>query len=194
MTALDLAISAGGNDAGETAAGTVTLTNTRLELISSGGITWAILRFLNVTIPQGSTIDAAYVSLLCDSGVFNDPGLLVYCEAADNSAAPAATTNNISGRSRTASVSWTATDIPNGSFSNSPSLITPVQAVINRAGWASGNALSVLLNRSSGTVRFSAYENGDPPRLHIDYTAPAAAVASLVPSNMASRMIHLLTR
>lgn len=105
-------------------------------------INTSMLRFATgVTIPQGATITAASLTLHNNTGSQIDNN--VYCENVDNSAVLTTTASSISARTKTtAFVLWSVTS---SSTVTSPDLTTPVQAVINRAGWVSGNALNFIL-------------------------------------------------
>lgn len=171
MTAFNATIIASADDAREDTPTTViTGTNITMDTASRyGGF-----RFQNVTIPQGATISAATLTGTIPA-VFNDsPDVTIWCEAADNAAAFAATNNNISGRTATtATATWTATDIGTGA-KTSVDFAAAVQEVINRAGWASGNALVVILKGNSvNPLRFNAYDGGgaDYATLDVTYTA-----------------------
>jgi hypothetical protein len=52
-----------------------------------------------------------------------------------------------------------------------PNLASVLQEVVNRPGWASGNALSVIV---TGTGRRAAesFEGGAPPVLRVTYGTP----------------------
>ena len=64
---------------------------------------------------------------------------------------------------------WTTVDAEYGSAS----LVPIIQEIVNRAGWASGNALALLID-GTGT-RTARAEDKDPvlaPKLHIEYMGP----------------------
>lgn len=140
------------------------------------------LRFTNVTIPPGSTINSAVLSLTAQSSLSTTTcALNVSCEDADN---PGQWTNytDFSGRSRTASpITWTEGSETANSTYSPPDIKAAVQAVINRSGWASGNALIVYIdnNGSSTNARRAWFDrsNGSSTAatLAIDYTPPASS-------------------
>lgn len=173
MTNFNTAVAASADDGYEVAAGAVTL-NLRLNANNNGDLFG--MRFVNVTIPQGSTITAAYFWGKCYSGSYDDPDLTIYADAADDSAQFTTTAHDISGRTpTTATVAWTATNIGT-TGSNSPELKTIIQEIIDRVDWASGNALSIIAvaNSDASNFRLFAYDDGtDIPYIDITYTAPA---------------------
>lgn len=105
-------------------------------------------RFPNVTVAQGATISSATIQfeqLAGLSGLGSQIGnQTIYGEAADNSAVFATTSNNISGRSRTTATGTKMLDTATGGASQTADVTSVIQEIVNRAGWASGNALSIL--------------------------------------------------
>jgi len=145
------------------------------------------MRFTNVTIPQGATIVTAYLTLRArdtlDGTVANSK---IRGENVDN-AATFSTLANYQGRAKTtALVSWNSipawTDVNNY---NSPEIKTIIQEIVDRGGWASGNALVVFWedhdgNSSSGAFRTAlSYDNNATyaPKLHIEYTIPPQTIS-----------------
>jgi hypothetical protein len=141
------------------------------------------MRFTNVTIPQGASITAAYLTLrsryTTSVTVVNSR---IKGEAADN-AATFSTEADFNGRARTtASVDWD--NIPawtNGVDYNSPGIKTIIQEIVNRSGWASGNALVIFwddfddrsthANDACRLAKCYAQGAATAPKLHIEYTA-----------------------
>lgn len=180
MTTINIPIAAGTDDAFEDSTGAVATGSTssgQLDAVNE----WIGMRFQNVTIPNAATINSATFSCVpWDSGN-DEPDITIYCEATDDAAAFAGTSNNISGRSRTsASVNWSNSNLGATGTEryNSASIVSPVQEVINRAGWASGNDLAILITQAgaaSRDFRIWFYENGSLiPELDVDYTDPAS--------------------
>jgi hypothetical protein len=177
VATLNLQIATGNDDANESPAGTVNLSHATTILMDALAGYWAALRFTNVTIPPGSTVTAATLTITTYTSTHDSIDLDIYAEDVDNSAALAATANNISGRTlTTAKVTWTAANV--GSGAKSPGDLSPVvQEVFDRVGWASGNALTLILDArsTSNDLYFRPYENGagEAAALSITYTPPA---------------------
>ena len=176
MATFNATITAGSDDAREDA-GTVTLTGTNITIDTTtryGG-----LRFLNVTIPQGSTINAATLTIELPSASFDDPDVTIWANDVDSASTFTTGANNISSRTpTTATVVWSASSIGTG-VKVSPELKTIIQEIVNRAGWVSGNAIALILKgNSTSALRFDTYEDGAGANaeLDIDYTAPSAGV------------------
>ena len=154
-----------------------TVSTTGANLNANSATQWAGYRFLNVTIPPGSTVTASTIELEFISGSFDDPDVTIYADDTDDAPAFTTTANDISNRTATtATVTWTASYIGTG-IKTSPSLTTIIQEIIDRPGWASGNAIAIIyVGRSSASfIRTRAYDagSGTPAKLNITYTPPA---------------------
>lgn len=168
-------IAASADDAAQAPDTSVSITGTVMNANSTSQ--GAGMRWPNVTIPQGSTINSATLTITVVNTSFDDPDVNIYGQAADNAAAFAATNNNVSSRtSTTAVVTWTASSIGAGA-KNAPDLKTVVEEIVGRAGWSSGNALALIVWGRSGAslLRWNQYDNGSgAASLNIDYTEPPA--------------------
>lgn len=166
--------SASAHDAQETAAGSVDINTVSINANDTGARIGIIID--NVTIPQGSTISAATLTVRLVSGTYDDPDLTISGIDADDVANFSTSANDLSGRTlTTANSTWTATGLGSGP-ATSPSLVSAVQEVIDRAGWASGNQLGLMLvaNSDSSNFRINAYDNGSNYAvLDVTYTAPS---------------------
>jgi len=173
----NLPISSGANDADETQGGTVNRNTGDIELgTGSSAPATAALRFTGVQIPNGATIANAQVQFRADETGKKVTNLTIRAERADNSA-PIATTNfNITSRTRTtASVTWVPpawqTVGAAGSGQLTPNLASVVQEVVDRPGWAAGNALTVIFN-GTGRRTAESFEGGSPPVLRVTFVLP----------------------
>lgn len=179
MATLALQVGSGNDDGREPGSGTPILNDANeIIMIVSSINTWAAMRFTNVTVPQGSTINTFTHSIYVNSTTYDTADLNVYLENADNSAALTTSSNNISGRSLTSAVIWTATNMGTG-WKSPGDLASQFQTVVNRVGWVSGNAATVLFKARSGTneLRWRPYEYDSSlaAKIDIDYTAPGGA-------------------
>lgn len=165
-------------------------------------------RFTGVTIAQGATITSATFSMVPDATYSAGASVIRYhvsCDNADNSGALATSgsTNLDSGvRPRTtASAVWTQTSVTGGTR-ESIDCTTAVQEVINRAGWVSGNAITILVDTHADcTVSewqdYRAYNHasgGATGGPHLDIVYGAAAATSLPPQRAGLAQQHLLVR
>jgi hypothetical protein len=143
---------------------------------------WVGIRFQNVTIAQGATINTAVIELVADENETGTAGEMeIYCEDVDDSSTFTSASNNISGRTlTTAKASWL--NPPTWSGGNTYETVDftdAVQEVINRSGWSSGNDLSVIFKEvtSSRDRDSESYDGsaGNAPTLKINYSAPLVA-------------------
>jgi hypothetical protein len=167
----------GSDDAREGALGVVTLTGTIL-----GGAAldvWNGHRFQTVAVDQGATIGVAYMSVRVQAQ--GSPDDDIYMEAEDDTTTFTTGANDISGRNRTTDVvNWNTTGLSNA-YHNSPSLVDPVDEVVQRGGWATGQDMSSLWHhKSTNNLGYRAYEaaQATPPKLHIEWTAAGVAVVN----------------
>ena len=135
------------------------------------------LRFQSLAIPQGAVIEAAYLQPVFTGVDAGTPNILVKGVAADNAAAPADLTASNALTRTTASVAWSITGGTNeGDVLNSSDISTVIQEIVDRAGWASGNALTLFLETDSASGNYRQIYTVDNtstrhPRLYVRYTA-----------------------
>jgi PKD repeat protein len=173
---LDRAVSTGNDDVEERGS-SMSVDSSDLELTTDGGTLQIVgIRFANVTVPAGATVTNAYVQFTTKEVSTGPAPLTVWGQAADNAATFTTTSKNVSTRARVStSVPWNPPDWPilkaRGPDQRTPNLTGIVQQVVNRAGWASGNAMAIIV---TGTGRRCAYsfEGGaaSAPVLHIEYS------------------------
>lgn len=139
-------------------------------------------RFTNVTIPQGATITSAIIRFYAShSRSETTVNVRIRCEDADN-AAQISSYADYAGRAITdAYTDWSPAAWTAGSSYDSADFTSAVQEVVNRASWASDNALQIFVrdNSSSASARryAASLENASyaEPQLIINYTSPVEA-------------------
>ena len=149
------------------------------------------IRFTGLDIPQGSTINSAYLSLgVYDRGEVNGVKLDIYAHDDGNSGVPSSA-SNIKWSSptapqyagwwlTTATQLWTVPTSSDGVRLNSPDISNVVQEIVSRGDFSSGNAICFVLrgdptgspgeymkywadyDTSGGTLR---------PMLYVNYSA-----------------------
>jgi hypothetical protein len=141
-------------------------------------------RFDNVTIPAGSTINSAVLRVRA-SATRSDTAVnvKVYCEAADDPIAPSDGSDTI-GRALTTGTDWD--NVPSmtlGSYYDSPDISSEVQEVIDRGGWASGQAIivNVLDNGSTNNI-FRWLGSYDKAGYEADLVVSYSEAFQIVPS------------
>jgi len=160
--------------------GTTSLNSSDIELVADGSTLQTVaMRWAGLAIPRGATIHAAYIQFASKEAQSTATSVELRAEASDNAGAFSSASGNITARPRTTAaaswspVAWLAGEA--GANQRTPDLSAAIQQVVNRAGWASGNALAIIV---SGTGRRTAWAwDGNAaaaPLLHVEYTIGAA--------------------
>ena len=183
------------DDAEEFANGTMYLTSSDLELIHDSSDQTVGMRWTGLAIPPGATITAAYVQFAAKESQSEATDVTFRAEAADAAATFDSTPTSISTRPRTTAstswvpVAWVAGEA--GANQRTPDLAAVIQEVVSRPGWASGNALVLIVTGSGHRCAWSF--DGKPsaaPLLHVEYTTGPPPenppVASLTVTQLAS--------
>ena len=174
---VEVRVSASNDDAEEANNGSVNLTSSDLELVTdTQGIQTVGIRFADLNVPPQATITAAYIQFQVDETDSGVAPMTIAGQADDDAAAFTSNNRNISDRITTSTtVSWSPPDWntigQSGIDQQTPDLTAIVQEIINKPGWAYGNAM-VFIITGSGTRTAESY-NGMPeasPLLHIEYT------------------------
>lgn len=147
--------------------------------------TWALLqlsssysfgvKFDNITIDQCAKIKTAYIDLY-SVGTPNNrhPNCKIYCDDMDNAVNFVEKgVLDISGRIYTENYTLWNETVEFLKWTKTPSLVNPVQEVINRRNWVAGNSIAFLFI-TEGLFEYSAtfqnFENGYPAKLYIEWT------------------------
>lgn len=150
----------------------------------TGATANGLVRFTTVPIPKGVTINSSTMSLRINS--YGRISTTFYCENVDSSLDLADPNTIISSRALTTASAATGslTNLGSvGTWWTTPSLAGPVQEVVNRGGWASNNAMSIIgMDANTGAVTggcWSTYEEGASygAKFNCTYTAAAAGSA-----------------
>jgi hypothetical protein len=169
-------IAQGSDDAEERlSTGRMFLTGTDLELAVDGSNAQAVgLRFTDVGVPAGAVVTSAYVQFTVDEATTGDASLTVQGQAADNPGTFTTTSRDVSSRPRTtASVAWVPSPWAgagtSGPGQRTPNLWPVVQEIVDRPGWAHGNALALVIT-GSGDRKAESFDGSADPVLHVEYT------------------------
>ncbi len=181
VPAVTVAVSSSSDDAEQSAAGTVTLGSTDLELVrddgTSSGNQIIGLRFSDLFVPRGAIIASATIQFTADETQSEVTALNIFAEASDDAVSFTTAANNLGSRPLTPlSVPWQPdawTAGQSNATQRTPNLAGLVQEITSRPGWAAGNAIVFLI---SGTGHRTADSfdkaGGSPARLSIIYTSP----------------------
>ncbi|MGH7731273.1 MAG: PKD domain-containing protein, partial [Candidatus Eiseniibacteriota bacterium] len=182
---LERRVVASTDDAEESASGVMNLSSTNLELVFNASNQTVGLRFTTLAIPAGATITRAYVQFTARKVDHGSSSLTIRGQAADNPGTFNGTNLNLSGRPRTtASVAWSPPDWTKIGDAlaeeRTPELKSVIQEIVSRPGWASGNALVIVIT-GSGTRTASPYDgaSAEAPLLHVEYATAGAPLMSL---------------
>ncbi|MEE9593244.1 MAG: hypothetical protein V3W28_06670 [Thermoplasmata archaeon] len=142
-----------------------------------GDIYDAFGRWDNVTIPAGATIDVAYVTVeeKTDTGDGGQKVEIAFNLAGD-AVAPTDRAEYAALVQTVARVAWDDIDFTADTPTNTPSLATIVQEVLDGGGWNSGQAMMVLFNDDGSAANNfigSWSYDGDSSRaykLHVEYS------------------------
>lgn len=147
------------------------------------GDKWVGLRFASVPVPQGAEIVNASLKLatgLGGSGFDNKDSdgmarVQIWGQKSDSALTFTTTTDDIKDRPRTSSnVRWTESDYWNTykETHTSPDIANIIQEIVGRSGWASNNAMALLLEDDKGRRPVLAHDDNPDfaPLLHIEYT------------------------
>ena len=180
MAQVIVSVAASADDADERNSGlSFNSTDTVLDL-GGGFRIHGGLRFVVADIEAGDTIDAAILDVACQATEMDTDIKANDVDDANDFATEADVTTRVTSASTTASVVWTATLSGSGASNISPDFKAVVQEVVDRAGWASGNGLVVLLeSRSTSFASIGSWNHATypPAEITIDYTA-SGGVAS----------------
>ena len=170
---LDLAVAASHDDAEETGAGSMLLASGDLALGEDGSPQSVGLRFTGVAIPPEHVVTAAWLQFRTDETGSASAALWIEGEAAASAAPFGRATGDISGRPRTAEAvpwsppAWTSVGAA-GPAQRTPDLAPVLQEIVDGPGWASGNALVLILTGSGRRVADS-FDGGFAPQLHVEF-------------------------
>ncbi len=193
-TFLDVSVNASSDDAEEdTSTGVMDLTSSDLEICDDTGNQYVGVRFDNITIPPGSTINRSYIQFSSDADDNTALTVTITGIDADDTTTFTTANDNISDRidgditsGTTATATWNPVRWYNDDIlpaQQTPSLNAIVQEIIDRGGWSSSNAIGFVLTSPSTNERRSDTWDQDTtlaPKLHIEYTPPAGPEINLV--------------
>lgn len=137
-------------------------------------------RFQSVAIPQGATIDVAYMQVHCVAT--SDPLLTIYGHDVDDADDFNDNQHIISEtyRPRTSASAVWDDDGDLQLWQNTPSITSVVEEVVGRGSWSSGNDMVMLFIASTAANFRQCYSNaydgvpGNAAKLYVEYTEAAA--------------------
>ena len=173
-TILQVSISSGDDDAEEADDGRIDLGSSDLELVDENGMgnQHVGLRFADVQIPQGALIVDAWLEFETDETDTSATSLSISVMSDANVPAFTSAYYDVSSRGILSSVVWNDVEpwTVVSEKHQSPSIATLVQAAVDNAGWAFGNAMGFVIT-GSGTRTAESYngERANAVSLFIEY-------------------------
>jgi len=196
---VEVRVASSSDDAKEQIPDRMKLTSTDLEMANDQGRLQAVgMRFTGVNIPQGATIQNAYIQFQSEDLTSDVATLTIHGESADNAATFTDVDANISSRVTTfASTPWSPEPWlivgAAGPDQQTPKISTVIQEIVNRAGWSSSNSLVLIVN-GMGTRVAESYDGNSnaAPLLHVEYLpmTPLVVASSVVSSVSTSPLAY----
>ena len=193
-TVLDIPISADEDDSEERVpSGIVSLTSSDLDLVNDATkLQMAGLRFQAVDISQGAVVHRAYLQFTADEATSGPATFMIEAEASDDS--PPLTANAFDLSSRTRTAAWAGWSPPDwlaigdaGAQQRTSDLSDVVQEIVDRPGWTSGAAMTLLLSGMDlASKRVAESRDGSiakAPRLYVEYTPIRPVVTLSAPAD-----------
>ena len=169
---LDQRIARSSDDAEENSKNRVNLGSSQLNF--GGGSLDVGVRWSGLAIPVGASITTAYVQFTASQLQGQSASFTLRGQAADNAATFSTNNRDLSNRPRTgAAVAWSPGLWTAGVDQRTPDLSAVIQEIVNRPGWASGNAIALLVTGAGNRSAWS-YDGSRAraPLLHLEFTIP----------------------
>jgi hypothetical protein len=154
----------------------------------------AFVRFL-LTIPKGSTINNAYLTLIAyDSRTDDFTAQIVFTDEDD---AADFSTNPYGRADGGADVAWAVPDFVAGQPVQTPNIASLIQAFINRAGYNANNHIAIRIKHGDATggeyQSFYQYDGGASYAaiLTIEYTPPVVAVPRYIGDGLSGAVVFV---
>lgn len=180
-TAISLQITAGADDGYTNTVAGGTFNNSANDIFfgKSGALTLnSFFRRSSVPIPQAANIISATIALTSFATTAGALTVTISGNDEDNAAAPTTYAGYNAKVLTGATVDWNTSEtwVAESAYT-SPDISTIIQEIIDRPGWASGNALMLFIKDNAGSVLRDVYSYDSTPAksalLTITYTTPA---------------------
>lgn len=168
------------DDSGQTVTGDANSTSATSHTLgsSAGNQDFVAFRFTGVTVANAATIRKATLKIYCASIGTVTQTFQSRAEASDNAGALTTGSNDLGSRTYNSGETQKIHDLPDGYLYLD--VTASVQAIINRAGWASGNALNICCMNPTGTslAVISTLESANDPQLTIIHGGSASGLTT----------------
>lgn len=189
-TTISLQITAGADDGytNTVAGGTFNSNANDIFFGKSGALTLnSFFRRSSISIPQGANITAATITLTSFATTAGALTVTISGNDEDNATAPTTYAGYNAKVLTSATVAWNTSEtwVAETAYT-SPDITAIIQEIIDRPGWASGNALMLFIKDNAGSVLRDVYSYDSTPAksalLTISYTTPATFSLDASPS------------
>lgn len=145
---------------------------------SAGQYDFIAFRFTGVTVPNAGTIRKATLRVNLTANTATTATFNVGAEDADNAAVLSTTGNDLGSRTYTVGKTHRLHDL--GTGIQYLDITAAVQTVVNRAGWASGNAINIILRAPTlaSTLTVETVESANDPKMSIVYGDSATGLTT----------------
>lgn len=175
---IDARIAAGSDDAEERASGGMTLGSSYIDMVDDTSNQTVGLRFADLAIDPGTRVANAWIQFTTGKVTVGPASLLVRGQAADDSPTFTSSHRDISSRPRTAASivwepdPWSTLDLA-GLPQRTPDLAWIVQEIVDRPGWARGNAIALIVT-GTGVRSAQSWERDAAAAawLHVELVTP----------------------
>ncbi|MCP4633925.1 MAG: hypothetical protein GY855_13455, partial [candidate division Zixibacteria bacterium] len=169
---IEIRVSHNDDDAEEDDGGGMTVDNDKIEM---GQMKYVGLRFLNVTIPPGATITAAYIEFKAADGNTEDTDIRIWGEDVNDASRFDDGDDDISDRQKTSSsVTWNNVENwSSGQTYQTPDISSVIQEIVDKGGWLSGYDMVIMLESTDLNGKRYITAHDDSPSnaslLHVEY-------------------------
>jgi len=181
--------------------GSMYMNSSDIELVADGSRGDQIigLRFRNIDIPQGATINNAYIQFTVDETNSGSCNLTIKGQDVDDASAFSTSTNNVSNRTTTsASKSWSPSSWNSvgaaGNDQATPNISNIIQEIVDRSGWSNNNDMVIIIT-GSGERTAESYNGSSSKaaRLIVEYTdgSSSSRLMNNNPVNIAEHDEHI---
>ena len=152
------------------------------------------LRFLNINLPQGSSISNAYIEFVSNNTVSTSTNLTITGHDNNNSSNfsdNSAVSNRVSGSGTGNTVPWSPGGWTDGETYKTDDISSIIKEIIDRPGWVLGNNLSLMITGSGERDAISFNSNPlKAPRLVIEARSNLAGTITLSGQTVRDRLIE----
>ena len=140
------------------------------------------IRFPNITIPKDAVISSAKIRLTASDTLSDPISYQIFFNEVDNATAPTSYAQASSLALTSSYVSWPDCQAINADWGemefdtfDTPELKTLLQAIVNRTGWVSGNAVQIVIKTGSSQIgvrschTIESESGAYKPQLIVDY-------------------------